>query len=208
MTTCRIWGATAAAFLVLVTGCEQSGGAPDSDFVPGPGPSKVKVDTPELESLKKQVGMEDCAPGPGGGGLPAVTLPCLGGGPSVDLSTLRGPMVISFWASWCTECRVEMPVLQEFHESHGDKVGLLGVDFTDSYPASALQLAGDTGATYPSLADPGGDLLDTKEFAKIVGLPFLVLLDADGEIVHAEFGVVDSVDELVDLVEEHLGVAL
>jgi len=197
--------------LFLLAGCDDAGQTdPDEDFMPGPGPgpSKVKVDTPELVALKDEVGMEDCRPGPGGGALPSVTVPCLGGGTAVDLSSLKGPMALSFWASWCTECKQEMPVLQDFHEQYGDQVPLLGVDFTDPFPGSALELARETGATYPSVADPGGDLQETDEFAKVLGLPYLALIDGDGEIAYAKFGVVESVDELTELVDEHLGVAL
>ena len=44
-------------------------------------------------------------PGPGGGALPTITLPCLGGGTSVDLSTLKGPLVLSLWQAGCAPCR-------------------------------------------------------------------------------------------------------
>ena len=142
-----------AAVLVLLVGCDD-----ETQFVPGPGPSKVDVDTPELRELKAEIGLEPCRPGPGGGALPAVTLPCLGGGKSVDLSSLRGPLVLSLWQAGCEPCKEEMPALQAFHEQYGDAVPVLGVDFADTYPGSALEEAGERGVTYPSLADPGGDL--------------------------------------------------
>ena len=193
------------ATVLLLAGCSDDS---DPDFVPGPGPSKVDVDTPELRALKAEVGLEPCRPGPGGGALPAVTLPCLGGGKSVDLSTLRGPLVLSLWQAGCEPCKKEMPALQAFHEEYGDVVPVLGVDFVDTYPGSALEEAGQRGVTYPSLADPGGDLMDTDEFAKIRGMPMLYFVDADGRIAHVRPGGVDSTDEVTDLVREHLGVQL
>ena len=79
--------ALAAAVLVL-TGCDGA--------VPEPGESKVDVDTPALRDLKAETAVEECAPGDAdAGGLPELTLPCLGGGPDVDLSTLQGPMVVN-----------------------------------------------------------------------------------------------------------------
>jgi thiol-disulfide isomerase/thioredoxin len=203
--------AVVAALAVLpLLGCENSGDVEDrsNGMDSGLPPAEVDVATPELVALKKETGMEDCRPGPGGGALPAVTLPCLGGGTPVDLSSLRGPMVLSFWAAWCTECKAEMPVLQDFYERHGDQVELLGVDFTDRFPGSALKLAQETGATYPSVADPLGDLRETEEFSRVIGLPYIALVDEDGEIAHAELGVIDSLEEIEDLVEEHLGVTL
>jgi thiol-disulfide isomerase/thioredoxin len=192
-----------AAAVLLLSGCDD-----ETQFVPGPGPSKVKVDTPELVALKAETGMEDCPPGPGGGELPAVTLPCLGGGTAVDLSSLRGPMVLSLWQAGCAPCRKEMPALQAFADQYGDQVPVLGVDFADQYPGSALEEAQERGVTYPSLADPGGDLMDTDQFAKIRGMPMMYFVDADGRIAFVSPGAVDSPDEVADMVREHLGVTL
>ena len=191
------------ATVLLLAGCDD-----ETQLVPGPGPSQVEVDTPELVALKAEIGMEDCVPGPGGGELPEITLPCLGGGTGVDLSSLRGPMVLSLWQAGCAPCRKEMPALQAFDDQYGDRVPVLGVDFADTYPGSALEEAGQRGVTYPSLADPGGDLMDTDEFAKIRGMPTMYFVDADGAIAYARPGGVDSADEVADLVREHLGVDL
>jgi thiol-disulfide isomerase/thioredoxin len=196
----------AAALLVgTLAACDDD----ETPFIPGPGPSKVEVDTPELRALKAETGMEDCRPGPGGGALPDVTLECLGGGTPVDLASLTGPMVLSFWFAGCEPCKKEMPALQAFYDDHGDRVPVLGIDFQDQYPGSALQTAEERGVTYPSLADPGGDLMGTDEFAKVrTGLPAMYFLDAKGAISYVEFGGLDSERQIADLVREHLGVDL
>ena len=191
------------ALTVALAGCDD-----ETQFVPGPGPSKVKVDTSELRTLKAQIGMEDCTPGPGGGALPKITLPCLGGGTSVDLSTLKGPLVLSLWQAGCAPCRKEMPALQAFDDQYGDRVPVLGIDFVDQYPGTALQEAGKREVTYPSLADPGGDLQGFDEFAKIPGMPTMYFVDPDGKIAYQRSGGVDSAAEVADLVREHLGVDL
>ena len=195
----------AIALMAALAGC---GDDRETPIIPGPGPSKVKVDTPELRALKAEIGMEDCVPGPGGGALPEVTVACLGGGTSVDLSSLRGPLVLSFWFAGCEPCKEEMPVLQAFDEQYGDQVPVIGVDFHDQYPGSALQEAGKRGVTYPSLADPGGDLQGFDEFAKIVGMPTMFFVDEQGRIAYQETGGLDSEGEIADLVREHLGVEL
>ncbi len=194
--------ALAAAVLVL-GGC-------GTDTVPGPGPAKIDVDTPQLRQLKHDAGVEACRPGDGepvDGGLPDVTLPCLGGGHDVALGDLRGPLVVNLWASWCGPCRKEMPVLEEFHQKYGDRVGVIGVDFEDPQTLSAMDLVRKSGVTYPLLADPQGDLHGKAPFPARMGLPLFAFVDQDGRVELAAGGV-DSVDELVGLVHDHLGVDL
>lgn len=198
---------------LLVVALLTSGCAADPQD-PGlmPGPPDIEVDTKQLRAVKADIGMEQC-PEPAGegaveGGLPEVTLPCLGGGPDVAMESLRGPMVINVWQSFCPPCREEMPALQAFHERHGDEVPVLGIDYQDTRPLAALELAGETGATYPSIADPGGDLNGLGSFPSVRGFPFFVFIDADGVITAFEAGGVTEVAEVEDLVEQHLGVTL
>lgn len=205
-----------AAALLALSGCAEGA----TQFVPAA--PDVDVDTPALRTLKAEIGMDNCTPGKGGGpvegGLPEITLPCLGGGSEVDLSSLRGPMVLNFWAAWCAPCREEMPALQEFHETYGDQVAVLGVDFQDVHPKAALELAQETGATYPSVADPGGELMSERVFGNTLrGTPAFAIIDASGEVVGLSNGglsedgsivPIHEVDQVVELVEAELGITL
>ena len=175
-------------------------------------PPDVDVDTPALREVKARIGMQDCEPGTGDpveDGLPALTLPCLGGGPDVELSSLRGPMVINLWQAFCEPCREEMPALEAFHQQYADRVAVVGVDFNDVHPEGALALAEETGATYPSIADPGGELMAEDTFAiGRRGLPAFVFVDADGAVVGQHSGGVDSVADVEQLVDTYLGIDL
>ena len=200
----RVAAGLLAALLVL-TGCTA---APS---LPAPGPTRIDVDTPELREMKREAGVEPCRPGDGPpveGGLPEVTLPCLGGGVDVDLSSLRGPMVVNLWASWCGPCREEMPILQAFHERHGDEVSVLGIDYQDQQVTGAMELVSETGVTYPLLADPQGTLDGAAPLPRMQGLPFLAFVDADGRVVHQEFVILESQQQLLALVDDHLGITL
>ncbi|MGN0064309.1 MAG: TlpA disulfide reductase family protein [Nocardioides sp.] len=204
--------AGAATVALVLAGCSDA----ETPFVPAP--PKIEVDTPEMAALKAEIGMEDCASvvpadpgGPVEGGLPEVTLPCLGGGSEVDLSTLRGPMVINLWQAFCQPCIKEMPALQQFHEKYGDQVAVLGIDFNDVRPLAALELAQETGVTYPSVADPGAELTPHEAFKySRVGLPAFAFIDADGTVVGGSNGldgqVITTLDDVVALVDAHLGI--
>lgn len=140
--------------------------------------------------------------------LPAVEVTEFSGDGTVDLASLEGPMVINLWASYCKPCREEMPVLEEFHEAHGDAVAVVGIDYQDPQRENAEELVRETGVTYRLLADPLGELNSADPFPNLMGLPFLALVDEDGNVTHMEYGEIESVGELEGLVEEHLGLDL
>ena len=201
--------ALVAALVVAVTGCAPATQS-SSAGVRNAG-ADIDVDTPQLRKIKQAAEIAPCEPGDASqveGGMPNVTLPCLGGGPDVNLSSLRGPMVVNLWAVWCTPCREELPILQKFQEKHGSTVPMLGIDYNDTQPKQALELAEETGVSYPLLADPQAELDYKSPFPSLRGLPFLALVDEDGTVVHQEFVVIESLRQLEDIVEESLGVTL
>jgi len=202
--------AALAGLLVVTGGLAVACAADPQD--PGllPGPAQIDVDTPELRRLKADLGVEDCpevAATPVEGGLPDLTLPCLGGGRDVPISGLRGPLVVNIWASWCGPCRTEMPVLQRFHERYAEQVPIVGIDYEDSQVAGAFDLVRETGATYPLLADPQSSLQGAGPFPGRMGLPIFAFVDDEGRATVVAGGV-ESLGELVDLVDVHLGVEL
>lgn len=210
-----VLGATAA--LLLLSGCSaltppDSGGGSNSA-----GTTNVEVDTPELREVKAQTNLPDCVPGEGTHGdrtMPALTLPCLGGGADVDVSTLQGPMVINLWAAWCPPCQRELPIYEKFFQKHGDEVAVLGIDFNDTQPGRALALAQETGISYPQLADPDTHLALADPLPNFPGLPAIIFVDEDGAVIddngdlRVVFEEIESVEELEALVEKHLGVGL
>lgn len=206
--------AVAAAILgaLLVSGCTAEPGPPEDTFSTGTPPvAGVQVDTAQLRRLKQATEVEPCPPSRAGtaaveGGLPAVTLPCLGGGRPVHLAGLRGrPTVINLWASWCTPCRQELPVLQRFHQRAAGEVRMLGVDFEDTRPDAALRLLSQTGVTYPQVAD------FDKAIDSGLGthpVPMTVLVAPDGEVVAKLPIQITSAGQLEQIVERSLGVTL
>ena len=132
--------------------------------------------------------------------LPDVTLASLDGGKPLELSTVRGPMVINLWASWCTPCRKELPQYQAFAEKNAGKVKVVGIDFQETRPAAARELARETGVQYPLFSDPDGEL-------HAIGLPKVILVDPQGRVTHEAYVEITSVSQLERLVETHLKVS-
>lgn len=174
---------------------------------------KIDVSAPDLVQAREAAGIADCDPEQWStsadgkaADLPTMTLDCLGSKATASLSDVHGPAVINFWASNCGPCRDEMPALQKFYERYGDQVTVLGVNFVDTYPGAAIELAETTGARYPSLADACGDLQES-DLRVNGGLPMFVFVAEDGSIKQLSGGF-DSVEEIVSATEKQLGVEL
>jgi len=183
----------ALAGALLVAGC---------GVTPSASPT-VSLDTPALRALKAAAHIQTCptATAQPTGDLPKATLPCLGGGASVPLAALRGPMVINVWAQYCGPCRAEMPHIEAFFKKYGSRVAVLGVDYQDFQPDLALGFAKTVGATYPLVAD-------LQPVIRTNVLPETILIDANGKIAYQQPVAIGSEAELAQLVTQHLGVRL
>jgi len=188
----------------LVTACS---GVHAGDFVAGR--SRVKVDSPDLVAFKKHTDIPNCprvSATQVENGMPDVTVPCLGGGRSINVAGLRGPMIVNFWQSTCHPCRQEMPALAAYARDQS-AVRVLGIDILDVQPAAALQLADDSKVGYPLVADPAGNLVGKQPVPRNIGLPFTAFLDASGKVVHVEAGAMTSEKDVAAAAEKYLGVA-
>ena len=196
--------ALVAALALLLAAC--AGGSTSGAIRPGT--HRVDVASKQLVAFKQRSRIPDCpavTPSGVGRGMPGVTLPCLGGGRSVDVAGLRGPMIVNFWASWCGACRREMPALATYARSH-PSVDVVGIDYLDPQPGAALQLAVRSGVRYPLLADPGGELDRASPLPHILGLPLTVFLAADGSIAHVEARTMATERDVAGAVSQYLGI--
>ena len=135
--------------------------------------------------------------------LPDISLPCLGNGPDVRLSALRGPLVVNVWAQWCGPCRKEAPYLAELKKKAGGKLQLLGIDYADPRPELAVKFATEQQWDYPHVVD---DEKATQQALKIAGPPLTAFVDQDGAVVYVHRGELTSQQQLDQLVREKLGV--
>jgi thiol-disulfide isomerase/thioredoxin len=171
---------------------------PDPTFSPNPHRSELVV----------KAGLDLCpasesAAAPGG--LPDVTLPCLGAGPAVHLAGLQGkPTVVNIWGSWCTPCQKETTYLSTVYDSMKAKVRFLGVDDEDD-PSSALDFAPHVTPPmrYPSVVDDNKRVLIAMHTSAV---PITIFVDANGKVVHRNFGPYADVASLRADIGRYLGV--
>lgn len=168
---------------------------------PGPSASSLTAGLDAHDAALVQRGFDQLTPCPESaptaisGGLPNITLSCLGRGPAVHLSGLTGkPTVVNVWASWCTECGTEGPYLTAAYAADKASVRFLGVDTADT-AASGLSYGTQFSPVvhYPSVLDPQKKVLLSIPQQ---GPPATIFLDAAGRKVHVEKGPYSSLSAL------------
>lgn len=114
-------------------------------------------------------------------GLLADGAPVAGFG-SADLAQDE-PTVVNVFASWCTECQVEHPLLMALSKEPG--VRLFGIDYKDD-AASARRFLGRHGNPYARVgADASGR---TAIDFGVYGVPETYVVTGDGKIAHRHVG--------------------
>ena len=121
---------------------------------------------------------------------PTLALPALDGGPTVSLDAYRGRVVVlNYWASWCTPCRQETPLLERWHRRISGRGGtVLGIDGVDATP-DARAFIREFRLTYPILRDGDGH---TESRFGITGYPETLVIDRRGRIAALQRGPVDD----------------
>ena len=121
---------------------------------------------------------------------PAVSLPRLEGGAKAALADYRGTVVVlNYWASWCTPCRQESPLLERWQRRLAKRGGtVVGIDSLD-VTADARAFVREFGLTYPMLRDRDGE---TQRRFGVSGYPETLIVDRDGRIAALQRGPVDD----------------
>ena len=103
----------------------------------------------------------------------------------------KGPVLVSFWATWCKPCLRELPHLEDLQERFGERMTVLAVN-TDGTRS--------VGKVRPYLKSKGLDLrvpMDTSGDLKRLlqignSIPYVILYDAEGNEVYRHMGYKDG----------------
>lgn len=116
-------------------------------------------------------------------------------GPLIHLSDLQGkPIIVSFFTTWCTGCRTQVPVLVEAARLGGDGVMVLAVNLQESSDRIDPFLAGyDVG--FPVLLDRDGNVSATWQVGgQGQPLPATFFIDATGVVRKVSAGALTMAD--------------
>ena len=112
--------------------------------------------------------------------------PTIGGGTLSTASLTGSVVVVNFYASWCSPCVAETPLLEATSRAN-PQVHFVGVLYEDS-ASNGASFRRKYSVTYPSLADPdGGDLAKFRKLSPS-NLPVTFVLDKAGRVAARYFG--------------------
>jgi len=136
--------------------------------------------------------------------------------PAVDIKTMDGstfntgsiqndgnPIIISFWATWCSPCKRELNTIAEEYIDWQDETGvkLVAISIDDARQMHKVKPYVDGQAwDYEVYLDPNADF---KRAMNVNNVPHTFLVDGDGNIVwqHNSYQPGDE-EELYELVEK------
>jgi peroxiredoxin len=122
-------------------------------------------------------------------------------GGELRFSDLRGsPVLVNFWASWCTPCRQEMPeIVRAYNARRGEGLVVVAVDLQEN--ADAVRgFADEFGMDFPIVIDRTGQVAEAWRIGgPVEGIPSSYFIDEQGIVRARVFGPMDA-----DRLEEEL----
>lgn len=123
---------------------------------------------------------------------PNFSLGAISGRGDVELSELLGsPVVVNFFASWCSDCQAELSAFATFARAESARIHVVGVDTNDSDRSAALRLLAQAHAGYPVGVDPQAKVA-TRYLVE--ALPMTYFIDSEGRVAGVALGRLTNAD--------------
>lgn len=138
-------------------------------------------------------------PAPVASQLPEFTLPDLTGQPHA-ISEWHGKIrIINFWATWCPPCLKEIPEFIKLQNQYGPQgLQFIGIAIDDEFAIE--DFIKTTPINYPNLIGQEQGISLAEQLGNQAGaIPFSVIVDGQGQIIHRQQGELSS-KQILDVV--------
>lgn len=109
-----------------------------------------------------------------------------------------GPVVLSFWATWCPPCLVELPHLDELQQKYEGRVAVLAVNIDESSTLDeALELLRKREYRLRVPLDTTGEIRSALQVGSPI--PFVLVYDRDGNEIYSQTGYAEGDEKELEL---------
>lgn len=111
-------------------------------------------------------------------------------GKKVSLGDLKGhPVLLTFWATWCTACREELPEVQRIRDAYqSGGLSVLAVNYRETGNGRMRAYLSELHVDLEAVIDP--DAAIASAYGVEIGLPVVVLLDRNATVAQILIGAV------------------
>lgn len=97
-------------------------------------------------------------------------------------------LIINFWATWCPPCLKEMPEFVKLQEEYKDRgLQFVGIAIEEKQPVQ--EYLQRINVNYPILIGGEGATLLAQQLGNLINtVPFTVIVNQQGQIVHRQLG--------------------
>ena len=131
-----------------------------------------------------------------------ISLPCLDNKSKVIYQSIKGPVVINVFGSWCEPCNQEIPHFLDLQALH--KVAIIGIDVEERNMQAGRDFVLKKKMTWPILFD----VTSVTRGIFGLGVPVTWFIDAHGKVVYKQIGLITSTAQLKSEVTKYLKVKL
>ncbi len=127
-------------------------------------------------------------------------------GQSVQLSDYHGkPVVVNFWATWCTPCQSELPAFESAYEEYKKDIQFMMVNLTTKEDAlgsvsDIKDFINERGYDFPVYFDTKGEASNAYDTSAI---PVTLFIDKKGDLVYQHVGAMTEM-QLIQFIEKYL----
>ena len=124
-------------------------------------------------------------------------------GKQIDTKTMaKSPILVHYWASWCSPCKADMAELRKLQAKYAKQnLQIIGINLDTDARVAAEFLQSGKSFPWPHVHEQGGFESDLAVGLGVLSVPVTILIDGDGKVAkrtsHFSKAMEDALDELI-----------